>query len=526
MSIFERLVQKGTDIGQASQRARQVSAMASQLQENERKDVARFPRDAENMKPCFPKLREELERYRDRGREKTEAGFSPVNASMKLFLSKDRMNAYVCLLPPMDGGEDISERVFWEELYYEGISAGLQEDLAKEYIYQRQYLRLFPIARGVPPKAGEDGGVEELFQRMPPLSIETARDCTMDFSNRRPVVMVHRGETICNIRFPVPGVDGHDVTGRTIPCREGKSPRIPMGMNTTMSSDGTKLVAKEDGVLYAEDGKFYIQPANVLKGPVDSPTVEAKGDLFVDGDVLDGGEIVVSGNVFVQGAVIGGTVRATAGSVRAQAGIRENARVSASGQVQTPSIDNSTVSAGGNVYAEVIADSDVICGGSVYVNGGRGLILGGFIKARKQIVCTQIGNVSGQPGKVAVGYFPEVIEEIEELDGRLEIVRETLEKLRKSIAALRMGGETLSLEKRALLNQLTEQRSLYEQQESDFSQKLKAAKEKMRTAMSGKIVCGEMYPPVTVYISDRIKEFTLPETGCNIHVYAGQVVAK
>jgi len=526
MSILDRFVQKGADIGQAGQRMMQVSAMASQLQENEQKDLARFPRDAEKMKPYYPKLREALDRYRDRNRVKTEEGFAPVNAAVKLFLSEDRMSAYVCLLPPMDGGEDISTRVFWEELHYEGVRDGIQKKLAEDYIMQKQYLRLFPIARGEEPQAGQDGAVEELFQRLPPLSIETVRDRTMDFSDRRPVVIVHKGETICRIRFPVPGVDGHDVTGRVIPCREGKDPEIPMGQNTIQSSDGTELVAKEDGVLYWEDGKFYIQPANVLKGPVESPVVESKGDLFVDGDVTEGGEVMASGNVFVQGMVAGGIIRATAGSVRVQSGIRENARVSASGQVQAPSIDSSTVIAGGNVYAEVIADSDVTCGGSVYVNGGRGLILGGFVKARKQIVCTQIGNVSGQPGKVAVGYFPEVVEEINELDGRLEIVRETLEKLRKSIGALRMGGETLSLEKRALLNQLTEQRGLYEEQESDFAQKRKAAKEKMRTAMSGKIICAELYPPVTVQISDRVKEFTLPETGCNIHVYAGQVVAK
>jgi len=526
MSIFDRFVQKGTDAGQANQRKQQIAAMLAQLQENEKKDLARFPQDAENMKLCYPKLREALERYRDRGREKTEAGPAPVNASVKLFLSEDRMSAYVCLLPPMDGGEDITERVFWEELHYEGVSSGLKKRLAEEYITRKQYLRLFPIARGEEARAGVDGKVEELFQRMPPLSIETARDRTMDFSDRRPVVMVHRGEAICRIHFPVPGADGHDVTGRIHPCREGKNPSIPMGKNTTLSADGTQLVAKEDGVLYSEDGKFYVQPANVLKGPVNEPAVEVGGDLFVDGDVTAGGEIVASGNIFVQGMVEGGSVRATAGNVRVQAGIRENARVSASGQVQAPSIDGSTVAAGGNVYAEVIADSDVTCGGSVYVNGGRGLILGGFIKARKQIICTQLGNVSGQPGKVAVGYFPEVIEEIEALDGRLEIVRETLEKLRKSIAGLRMGGETLSLEKRALLNQLTEQRGLYEQQETDLSQKLKASKDRLRAAMTGRIACGSLYPPVTVQISDRTKEFTLPETGCNIHIYAGQVVAK
>lgn len=527
MSIFERFVQKGADIGQAGQRKMQISAFISQIQSSVQEDSGRYPEDAEQMKPLYPKLKEAMDRYRDKSRSKTETGgLAPVNAAVKFFLSEDRMSAYACLLPPMDGGKDMDTDTFWEELRYEGISAGLQRELAESYIRQREYLHIFPVARGTLPRDGEDGTVTDLFQRLAPLAIETAQNRTMDFSEQNPVVIVHRGDAICNIQPPVPGENGEDVVGHILPCREGVTPEVPMGRNTTLSLDGTQLLSVADGILYEEAGQFCVRPANVLAGPVTGPAAAVKGDLFVDGNVLAGAVIVAAGSIFIQGGIWGATVKATAGSLRAQSGIKEKAKIEAAGQVQAPSISDSTVSAGSNVYAEVIADSNVTCGGSVYVNGGRGLILGGEIKARNRVVCTQLGNVSGHSCRIAVGYLPEVFQELGDVENQLTSVQDTLEKLRKSIGSLRMGGETLSLEKRALLSQLMEQRGLYEEQEGIFIARQKAAKEKLRTALSGKVICQELYPPATVQIGDRSKEFILPETDCVIHTYAGQVVVK
>ncbi len=526
MSIFERFVQKGADIGQAGQRMLQLSAFTSQLQSGEQEDLARYPQDAGRMKPFYPKLKEALERYRGRSRTKEETGLAPVNAAVKFFLSDDRMSAYACLLPPMDGGKDMDEETFWAELRYEGISSGLLREEAREYIGKKAYLHLFPIARGTPPRDGADGGVTDLFQRVPPLSIETCQERTMDFSVQRPVIIIHKGDAICDIRFPVAGVNGEDVTGHPLSCREGAAPEVPQGKNTELSPDGSRLVAGIDGILYEAEGRFCVRMANVLAGPVTETKADFDGDLFIDGDVLEGTSITADGGIFIQGEVHGASIRAAAGSIRVQAGIKGGASVEAAGQVQAPSIADSAVSAGGNVYAEVIVDSNVTSGGSVFVNGGRGLILGGEVKARNRIVCIQLGNVSGKPGKLVAGYLPEVFREMGELEEALASVQDTLEKLRKSIGNLRMGGETLSLEKRALLAQLTEQRGLYEKREATLTGQQKEAREKLRSALSGKVLCQELYPPVTVQIGDRTKEFTLQETNCNIHVYAGQVVAK
>jgi len=511
MSIFDRLTQSG-------QRRRQASALAAQLMRNEQEDRERFPDDAQRWTPFLRTLQEALEEY---GASNPE---QPVNASVRFYITEDRMNAYVCMLPPLDGGEELLPGEFGRQLQRSGICAGLEEDAVLAALAKRQYLHLIPVARGIPPQDGIDGVREDLFEPRPVYVIDLKEGKTADFAPLSPVQLIERGEPVCRITPPVPGRAGTDVTGRTLPFREGIPAEVFIGHNTALSEDGLRLEATENGAVFVRDGHFFVQTACVRRG-----TLQANDNLvwmaYIAGDVPEGIKIEATNNVFIMGEARGAEIRSN-GSVRVQRGIRQGCKIEAQGQVLAPVIEDSQVFAGKAVFAEEIRDSEITCAGSVFVLGGGGLIQGGMVRAGTGVECLRVGDASGGQNRFYIGCAPELFQENDRLTGQLGETQATLDILRKSSLKLRKGGEALPLEKRKLLNQLNEQKKLYETRAAELDAQLQKVQEALRAARGGRLLCQEMNPVTVVQIGDRTGEFTHRETRCNVHIYAGKVVSK
>jgi len=494
-------------------------ALLNQLEDNQKEDRGLFPEDAERWEPFLPVLRGILEqRYAGEEPEK------PLDAAIRFFVTEDRMNAYGCILPPTEGGAELGLDVFGKELQYSGISAGLEQDTALTYLAQKYYLHIFPVARGVPPEDGVDGGREDLFEPRPVFIIDEREGKTADFSEKKPVQLVRIGDTVCRIRPATAGKDGVDVTGRVLPCRPGVPAELPIGTNLQVSEDGLRVEATENGAVYRkEDGTIFVQTAVVRKGTL------TKDDhlvwmAFIDGDIPEGIQVTSTSNVLVMGEVRGAQLTSN-GSVRVLGGIRKGSRVEAKGQVLAPVIQDSRVKAGKTVIAEEIADSEV-AGENVYVLGGEGVIRGGAIRAAVRVECLRVGSPDGGENRFFLGGAEDLKKEIEQLTGELAEDQDTLEKLRKSILNLRMAGGALSMENRGLLDQLTEQKKLYEERVAETDARLEENRALLRAARSGTLSCRELYPLTVVQIGDRSKEFAFPEQNCNIHIYGGQVVSK
>ncbi len=515
MSIFDTIQQSGA----ALQRKLQVNGLIGQLNDNEKEDREQYPEDAPRWQPFLKMLRGALEQYKALRAEE------PVDASVRLYVTADKMTAYGCILPPLDGGKDLTPAAFGKAFQSSGVTAGIDQELYVSVLARKLYLHIFPIARGSLPQDGTDGSYEYLFRPQPLFSIDIREGKTADFSQVRPVQLIRRGEPVCRITLPTPGVEGSDVTGRKLPCRAGAPVAVPEGRNTALSEDGTRLEATENGAVYTDqDGEFFVQTACLRLGGI-----TAADDLvwltYVDGDITEGAKIQSTSSILVMGEIRGAEI-CSKGSVRAQKGIFKGTKIEAKGQVLAPVIRDSEIKAGKDVYAEQIVDSDVSADGSVFVLGGEGVIKGGVIRTRTQVECIRVGDASGSRNRFCVGWMPELDEEIKRLSGELDEAQKTLEKLRRNVLNLRMAGDALSREKRELLGQLNEQKKLYEDRAAELDERLKAAREKLREARSGRVICKELNPVTVVQIGDRTGEFKYSDSNCSIRVYMGQVVSK
>lgn len=458
----------------------------------------------------------------------------PQDALAYFFLTPDRMNAYACVLPPADGGADITEDKLRSDLCYAGVSYGIMEDRVLELYSAKRYLQIIPIAEGVAPRDGEDGHIEELFEQHVETKLEVKTNELIDFSAANLIQTVHEGDPIYNIIPTIPGKDGIDVTGMTVPCRKSEEIQIPIGQHTRLSPDGQSLLAEIDGILHVTGmigdlAEYSVRPQRLFAGDLGSFTgvLRIQDSLYIPGNVFGGVNIEAGGDVIISGEVRDASIVSIAGTIRVQKGIRGIAgktSLKARNQVQAPVIESASITSGGDVVSETVLDSEINSGGAVSVMGGRGMILGGHIHASKLVSCQQIGNLTGKRTKITVGFSVENAAERDRLQKGMTETRDTLDKLWGNISTLRRLGSRITLEQKDLLDQLVEQRSLYEQQEKQLKASWKELMKTLKSAAQGHVVCARLYPVTEVQIGLYKQEFTFPENSCNIRVYGESLV--
>ncbi|MCI8329127.1 MAG: DUF342 domain-containing protein [Oscillibacter sp.] len=440
------------------------------------------------------------------------------------------MSAYACLIPPENDGEEITLEEFLGDMYYEGISYGVLEDeIQREFALG--YLHIFPVARGKPPQAGEDGKVTELFQRRKNMRLEVQDGSQVDFGQDVQLQPIRKGTAICLIRPPRAGMNGMDVTGQELPCPEAVSAFVPQGEHTAIERGGQALTASVDGILYIENDRFCIHEQKIIDGDLDNfqGTLQISGNLYIGGNVDGGVDVVASGDVVINGKIGQARVTSTGGTIRVQKGIygtRGKTALSAACQVQSPALEGAEVEAGTSVIAETILNSTIHCGGTVYVMSGRGMIVDSLIRAGDSILCLRIGNLAGGRSQFSVGYPPHIPESWKRIKEELAEVQSTFEKLWDPIVLLKRKGNRISDEEKTLLERLMEQRELYIERREALAAELKIVNRALDRKSRGRIRCEKLHPFLDVQIGRLTEEITTIEENCNIHVEENRILLK
>jgi len=359
--------------------------------------------------------------------------------AVRVVVTRGGMAAYL----EVAAGASLSLEGARQRLSEAGVCCGIKEEVLKRAVKEGAARGgRFLVAEGTEPVPGKDGKVVYEFEtgdrKIKPVENEDGR---VDYVNLDLVQNIRAGARLARLVPPTIGVPGKTVTGKEVPARPGREPKFGAGPGASLSDSRLEIVAERDGQPVL-DGPGLISVRTVYEvKDVDLSTgnIDFVGTVLVRGNVGHGLCVRAEGDVQVDGYVDGGTVRSK-GNVLVRRGIqgRNQGEVHAGGNVTAFFIENATVVAGGNVdVGSAIMHSRVTAGGSVSVGGRRGLIVGGWVRARNEIRAKTIGAEMGTPTVIEVGVDARVKEELIEVYQKVRQIQADVRKIEQALKILK-----------------------------------------------------------------------------------------
>ena len=310
-------------------------------------------------------------------------------------ISANKMEAYLKMFPP-SGGLTLSRQDIEKALQEKNVVYGIRDDLIDKAVIMQSVSEPLAIARGIDPVDGQNATIEYVFDsdtlRGKPTEMLDGR---VDFYNLNLIHNVEPGEVLA-IKTPAgEGTPGYTVTGEELPAKAGKDVQLAIGKNVELAENNTKVISSAKGHVVLAGNKIGVSNVYEIGGDVDFNTgnIEFNGTVVVKGSVREGFKVVAQGDVEVLNTIADGVVECT-GNLKVKNGIvgRTKSRIKAGGSVFTRFIENSTVEAGADVVVgEAIMHSKVSARKTVVV-GGKGVIVGGIIRAGEEINCKIVGS--------------------------------------------------------------------------------------------------------------------------------------
>lgn len=420
-----------------------------------------------------------------------------LDAQPLVYVTADQLAAWLVVFPPVGEGKELDAGMLDAILKESGVSYGLNTELLDSLPHaDDRYFHLFLIARGKAVIHGKDGYIEDFFRRTVKKKFEEDEHGRVDYFHLNIVQNVEKGQPICQIIPPVPGVPGRTVLDEEITCKEGKTPSLPKGRNTEASEDGMQLLAVKSGRVEFSGRSFLVKSVLEIGGNVDFSTgnINFVGDVHIHGDVGSGFSVRTIGNVTIDGVVEAAEIEA-GGDLIVAKGILGDSRamIRAHHDVYAKYMENCTVHCRGNLQTDCIVNCDVYCDGEVSVRSGRGTIIGGRIRAAQGVDAKVVGSKSESVTSIFLGGQPFADFERETLLLNIKKQEAELERLERQpdspTRTQRMGKLRLDL-------------SIGKMKLAQFDKELKKIKAKMEEQGGCRLKCSIAYPGLVLTIGD------------------------
>lgn len=364
-------------------------------------------------------------------------------AEIVIEVSEDQMSAYATIIA---GGEEaISVDEVEERLRKEGVTFGIDKEAIIFAINEKHLNKQFLAASGKAPVPGKDATFKPMFEKKGKTSFAAGEEGEegekIDYKKLGLIQNV-RAKTVVMLKVPsTKGTPGKKLQGELIPTTDGEDKPIPLGRNTSLSSDRLQLIADIDGFLVFEEDRIHVDTVYETSTDVGVETgnLEVYGDIIVNGDVRPGYRVKATGNIEVRGTV-GKAFLEAGGDILIQNGIKgkDGGKVKAKGEIRTKFIENGNVESEQDIFvSEGILHSNVDANGRIIVvEGKKGIIVGGRVRARDEINAKVIGSWNETPTRVEVGISPQAREEAAELEEEIEEGKKDFKELRLQIKTL------------------------------------------------------------------------------------------
>ncbi len=440
-----------------------------------------------------------------------------LEAQCWVYMAKNGLVAWAFLVPPQKSEGTLAKETIEAALQEEGVTTGIDTGLVEELYQSKAYFVLRPVAWGTPVVEGCDGKIVPRFQpQEEPKALEVDERGEVDYRAQSYVRHVQKGDVICDIVQPEPGTDGMRVDGTPIHAKAVQPAKVPDGSNTTLSEDGTQLVATMDGYLEFKGSVFEIKSFLDIPGDVDYSTgnVDFRGDVHIAGDVREGFIVRATGKVTIDGLVEAATVEASGDVIITKGVLGDNrALIKSRGTIRAKYLENCVAYAGDCIYADCIVSSQVYSDAKIQVVSGRGTVIGGTLIAAERIDAGIIGSQAGRKTEITLGILPYVHEEQRNNEIDLQAIHAELEELDKSLHYLENRGMDASTEK---LAKLRLRKSVLGLKENKLIKRQLELDQQIPDLSKCRLSCGTLYPITILTVGESVRTIEQTWTRCTV----------
>lgn len=361
-----------------------------------------------------------------------------VKEAYTLVVSPDKMTATARFYPPSAHGARLTAEEFINDLQHEGIKYGINKEGLKKFFKRPLYCTDILVAKGQPPRHGEDARIEYYFETDLSVKPTLKEDGSVDFFHLNTVNSCKAGDVLARLYPGDVGEAGINLACEKIPPRNVKQLVLKHERNAHLSEDKMEIISDVDGHVTLVDGRVFV--SNVLEVEnVDNSTgnIDYNGNVKVNGNVCTNFSVKAQGDIEVRGVVEGAYLEAT-GNIIIARGMNgmEKGTLKAEGNVIAKYLENATVSAKGYVSTESILHSEVMAGTEVLVNGRRGFITGGKVSAMHLIQVKTLGSSMGAATVVEVGADPNMKQRLQQLLKQSEENKKAIDTVQPVLIAM------------------------------------------------------------------------------------------
>lgn len=440
---------------------------------------------------------------------------------VKVIVAKDSMSASIVVKAPGKDEHEITVDEIINEIQMAEISYGIDEEEIKKLVSEQRYNQPTRIASGEMPKRGASASFEYHFDTEMHHHPQEDDDGRIDYKNMNFIQNTEKDALLVTKTPPQPGVPGKNIFGKSIKGPDGKDIPFKNGVNTYVSEDGLKLFAAESGAIVYVNGKVHVDNLMIIRGNVDFNVgnIDCKGSVKVTGDVKTGFEIKIDGNLEVLGNVEDCMVEAQ-GNILVKGGFfgKRQGYLKAGGDVTVKYAENQKIFSGGDVYVggEVI-NCEITAKGNVYVSGKHGKIIGGKIRAFKEIHAAVLGTDSGTITELTVAFRPELYARLEEIESELSRLAEDKDRVKEALINLHrldVDGKLNRQQAEALKKLEDFKKNLPQNLETLNAEKIRIEDEIFKIEGAMVVAEGIAYPGVKVYFGPVYRELNEDKESC------------
>ncbi len=445
--------------------------------------------------------------------------------------SLDKMKITLRLTPPSEKGNLLTESDIMAELSKHGVKFGIKEDVIRELLTNRVYQTDVVVAEGKQPRHGKDASIEYFFNTNPSLKPKHNEDGSVDYHNLSTICPVAAGDKLAT-RHPMDqGEAGEDVFGKTIPPRSVKDKRLEYGLNISVSEDGNDLFSDVTGHVSLVNGRVFVSDVYEVPADVDASTgdINYSGGVHIRGSVRGGFTVIAEGNIIVEGSVEDALLQ-SGGDIIVQCGIQgmQHGVLEAKGNIISKYIENAKVFASGYIETGSIIYSEVGAGEDIIVAEHKGFINGGTIRAGGKVEANSIGSSMGSKTTVEVGMPPEKKERyhslqksIMEKNKEIEKIKPVIEKYTKVMST----GVKLDSKNQMYFNQLLGTLKELKEQLKDDQTEMEGLQQEMLAGKHAKVsVRRDIFPGTVISISEASCVIKEKRSFCCIERKNGEIV--